>query len=83
MLEKAGFVDVIVEPQSGFFTMWLLKLNYFTLRFIRGPMPFRLIVKSILWIIWNFNQIIAPILEKLDRNWELETSGYFVIARKV
>lgn len=29
MLEKAGFVDIEVEPQTGFFTMWLLKFNYF------------------------------------------------------
>lgn len=83
MLEKAGFVDVIVEPQSGFFTMWLLKLNYFTLRFIRGPLPIRMIIKSFLWIIWNINQVLAPFLDKLDRHWEAETSGYFVIAKKL
>lgn len=82
MLEKAGFVDIVIEAQSGFFTMWLLKLNYFSLRFIRGPKPLRWIIKSILWIIWNFNQLIAPLLDKLDRNWQLETIGYFVLARK-
>ena len=51
MLDKAGFVDIKIEPQSGFFTMWLLKFNYFTLRFIKGPKPFRTIIKFILWII--------------------------------
>ena len=39
LFEKAGFVDVVVEPQSGFFTMWILKMNYFSTRFIRGPRP--------------------------------------------
>jgi len=82
MLDKAGFVDIKIEPQSGFFTMWLLKFNYFTLRFIKDPKPFRTIIKFILWIIWNLNQIIAPLLDKLDKRWNLETSGYFVIAKK-
>jgi SAM-dependent methyltransferase len=35
MFEKAGFRDIHIEPHGGFFTMWLLKLNYFSLRFIR------------------------------------------------
>ncbi len=48
MLDKAGFVDIKIEPQSDFFTMWLLKFNYFTLRFIKGPKSFRTIIKSIL-----------------------------------
>jgi len=82
MLDKAGFVDIKIEPQSGFFTMWLLKFNYFTLRFIKGPKPFRTIIKFILWIIWNLNQFTAPLLDKLDKQWNLETSGYFVIAKK-
>ena len=82
MLEKAGFTEIMVEAQSGFFIMWLMKFIYFGLRFIRGPKPIRFLMKSILWLIWNMNQLIAPILDKLDRNWSLETSGYFVIARK-
>lgn len=82
MLEKAGFIDIYIEPQTGFFTMWLMKFNYFTLRFIRGPKPLRWLIKSILFVIWTVNQIIAPYLDKLDRRWELETTGYFVIARK-
>lgn len=83
MLKKAGFSDIIIEPQTGFFTMWLMKLNYFSLKFIRGPKPLRLIIYSVLWIIWNFNQIVAPLLDKLDRNWVLETAGYFVVATKL
>lgn len=82
MFKKAGFVDVMVEPQSGFFTMWILKMNYFTLRFIRGPRPLRWAIKAVLRPLWFVGQKAAPLLDKLDRDWELETSGYFVTARK-
>lgn len=78
MFEKAGFVDVVVDPQSGFFTMWLLKMNYFSLRFVRGPMPLRRLIKACLMPIWYAGQLLAPTLDKLDHNWAAETSGYFV-----
>lgn len=82
LFEKAGFVDVYVEPQSGFFTMWILKMNYFSLRFIRGPKPMRGLIKAGLLPLWYIGQILAPMLDKLDQNWALETTGYFVTARK-
>jgi SAM-dependent methyltransferase len=83
LLEKAGFVDVVVEPQSGFFTMWFLKFNYFSLRLIRGPRLLRWLIKALLMPIWYLNQKAAPYLDKLDRNWAAETSGYFVTAKKL
>jgi len=82
LLVKAGFVDVVVEPQSGFFTMWILKLNYFSRRFIRGPKPLRWLIKTCLIPFWYSGQISAPLLDTLDRNWAAETSGYFVTAQK-
>lgn len=82
LFEKSGFVDVVVEPQSGFFTMWILKFNYFTLRFVRGPKPIRWCIKGLLIPVWFTGQVLAPLLDKFDRKWELETSGYFVKARK-
>src|SRR5258705_3003446 len=39
LLTKAGFSDVVVQETSGFWTTWLLKLNYQTVRLIRGPRP--------------------------------------------
>src|SRR5665647_331058 len=30
LFEKASFIHVVVEPQSGFFTTWILKMNYFS-----------------------------------------------------
>jgi SAM-dependent methyltransferase len=82
LFEKAGFVDVVVEPQSGFFTMWILKMNYFSLRFIRGPMLLRWAIKAVLLPLWYAGQKAAPLLDTLDKNWALEASGYFVTARK-
>ena len=82
LFEKAGFVNIVVEPQAGFFTTAILKLNYFTSRFIRGPKPLRWLLKSSLLPFWYLGQKVAPLLDKLDRNWALETSGYYVTARK-
>jgi len=82
MFEKAGFVDVVVEPQTGFFTTWIMKMNYFSARFILGPWPLQWLVKFILIPFWTIGQLLAPLLDKLDRNWSLETSGYCVTAHK-
>ena len=82
MFEKAGFADVAVVPQSGFFTTWILKANYFSTRFIRGPNVLRWLIGAALAPFWYIGQRLAPILDKLDRNWQAETSGYFVEAKK-
>ena len=82
LFEKVGFVDVVVEAQSGFFTMLTLKVNYFSKRFICGPRPLRWLIKAVLLPFWYLGQKAAPLLDKLDRNWALETSGYYVTAKK-
>lgn len=82
LMKKAGFADVKVEPQAGFFTTMALKANYFSMRFIRGPKPLRWAIKACLVPIWYFGQKAAPILDRLDNDWALEASGYFVTARK-
>lgn len=82
MFDKAGFVDIKIEAQTGFFTMWLLKINYFTSRFVRGPKPLRLLITVLLAPFWTVNQLLAPILDKLDRSWEAESQGYYVVAKK-
>ena len=83
MLKKAGFSHILIEPQSGFFTMAILKFNYFLKRFVRGPKLVRTIIGFIFIPIWYLGQTLAPLLDKLDGNWSLETTGYFVTARKV
>jgi len=82
LFEKAGFVNVLVEPQAGYFTTTVLKWNYFTSRFIRGPKALRWLIKASLLPCWYLGQKMAPWLDRLDRNWALETSGYYVTARK-
>lgn len=80
-LSKAGFVDIHIEPTSGFWSMWLLKLNYQTTRLIRGPRFIRRLIRALCIPVWWANQVIAPLL---DRYWpeDRETAGYFATARK-
>jgi SAM-dependent methyltransferase len=80
-LAKAGFTDISIEPTSGFWSMWLLKLNYQMTRLIRGPRFTRGIIRAMCIPIWWINQVIAPIM---DRYWpeDRETAGYFAIAHK-
>lgn len=82
MMERAGFTEVQIEPQAGFFTTIILKLNYFSLRLIRGPRLLRFIITAILSLFWLPMQFLAPLLDKLDRHWELEAPGYFLVAKK-
>jgi len=82
LMRKAGFVDIRVEPQAGFFTMMTLKMNYFSLRLILGPWLVRKVIGAVFRAGWYIGQKIAPLLDRLDRDWALEASGYFVTARK-
>ena len=82
LFKRAGFADIKVEPQAGFFTTITLKMNYFSCRLIRGPKPVRMLLRVVFSIFWYVGQKLAPLLDKLDQNWELEAPGYFVTARK-
>ena len=82
MLKEAGFRDIVIEAQCGFFTTLVLKLNYFSARFIRGHRLTRKLVKSCLLPFWYMGQTIAPLLDKFDRDWKAEAGGYFVTAKK-
>jgi SAM-dependent methyltransferase len=81
MFEKAGFSKIKVHPQTGFWTTWILKLNYQSSRLIRGPWPIRKLTSFLMRAIWAVDQRIAP---WLDKRWpcEEETAGYFVVALK-
>jgi SAM-dependent methyltransferase len=75
MLEKAGFSEIEIKENTGFWQMWILKFNYHTTRFARGPF-------KIIWIpIWWLGQMIAPILDKYDKSPD-ECASYTVVARK-
>lgn len=81
LLKKAGFIDVDVAPMTGFWTMWVLKLNYQTMRLIRGPRAARWLVRQALRPLWWLDQSAA---RALDRVWpaEGETAGYAVTATR-
>ena len=67
--------------------MWLLKLNYVLARVIRNRFTIKLKLDKILYYlcvpIFVFNQLIAPLLHKLDRNKYLETAGYWAVSKKI
>ena len=81
MLRKAGFIDIDVQAQTGFWSMWCLKFNYQIARIIRGPMFIQRLIRAMLIPIWYLDQIIAPLIDDIWPSKE-ETAGYFVIARK-
>jgi SAM-dependent methyltransferase len=81
LFDKAGFIEVLVKPTTGFWSMWLLKLNYQLKRLVRGPRWRRQLILAVLIPIWWTNQQLALLLDRFWRE-EHETAGYFVIARK-
>lgn len=82
LFKKSGFVDIKIEATTGFWAMWILKLNYQTLRFVRGPKPVRTMTRMILIPFWWINQHLANILDRYWPNSDGETAGYCVTARK-
>jgi len=83
MFDKAGFYNINVEPQEGFFTAAVLKANYFSCRFIRGPKQLKYMIAGFFLPFWSLGQLVAPLLDKLDRDWKAETMDYYVTAQKV
>jgi SAM-dependent methyltransferase len=81
MLQKSGFSQIEVEAVSGFWTTWVLKLNYQLAKLIRGPRPARALIRLLLIPIWFTDQCFAA---WLDKCWpgEGETAWYFATARK-
>ncbi len=82
MFNKAGFINISITPQSGVFTMLVMKVNYTLARLIRGPRPMQLILRVVMSPIWYLGQILAPILDRLDPTWQNEATGYFAVGQK-
>lgn len=86
MLEKiltdSGLSVKSLDAQGGIFTTLALKINYFSLRAIKGPRVVRSVLKCIAWTPWHVSQILALIFDKFDRHQYLEAHGYFVYATK-
>lgn len=82
LCEKAGFSRIEIKPMGGFFEMIGLKMNYFSLRFVRGPRCIRLCIRSALWPFWQSTQILSLILNKFDRKAPSEAAGYILKAER-
>ena len=82
MFEKAGYKDIHIQPTSGFFTMWFLKMNYFSLKWIKGSKIRRSFTRGLLIPFWYLSQKLAPWLDSKHRGWSLESAGFFVVAKK-
>lgn len=82
MFEKAGFTDIAIYPQTGFWVMWTLKFNYQSTGLVRGPWPIRKAMALLMRGIWAIDQYVAPWLDKYWKG-EAETAGYFVVAKKL
>lgn len=81
LFTKAGFVDISVKSTTGFWSMWLLDLNYQTTRLIRGGICRRRATRATLIPLWWTSQSTAPWLDRWCPD-ERETAGYFTTARK-
>lgn len=81
LFEKAGFVDITIHPQTGFWGMWVLKFNYQSTRLVRGPWIIRAPTQLVLRGVWSINQRAARLFDKYWKA-EGETAGYFVVAFK-
>lgn len=82
MFEKAGFQELKINLMSGFFSTSFLKMNYFTLRLIKGQRLLRGLKKLFFLPFGYIGQKIAPTLDKLDKNWAAETFGYYLVEKK-
>ena len=82
MFKKAGFSDIQIEAECGFWATWFLKICYFLRRFVRGPKPLRILMTVILTPFWFLFQILGLALDKIDNNPALEACGYYVVAKK-
>lgn len=82
LLEKAGYDVVEIVPQAGFFTMMAMKVNYFTIRMFKLPKVLWVVWLIALIPIWTLNQLLALLLDSLDANPALETTGFCILAKK-
>lgn len=75
LCEKHGFEDISIEENTGFWQTFVLKFNYETKRYARGP----------LWLLfaplWLLGQWVAPLLDSI-LVCPQETASYTVKVRK-
>jgi len=82
LLEKNGFKNIEVFSIGGFFTMWLLKFNYFISRTIRRFKYWK-VLNFMFTPLFVINQIVAPLLDKLDKEPLVDAAGYWIKCEKI
>lgn len=75
LVEGAGFSIVDIRENTGFWQTWLLRFNYHSARFARGPFRYPFVA------LWFVTQIVAPVLDKFDSDLA-DAASYSVIAVK-
>jgi SAM-dependent methyltransferase len=78
LLGTAGFTNIVVRPDSGFWTTLALKINYQTYRYGNR------LGRWIHWVLapfWLASQGLLPLLDKIDKN-PRDTISYCATAEK-
>lgn len=78
VLQEAGFDQIQIYENTGFWQMLALKFNYHSTRWCRGPLK---ILRYLLIPLWLSAQYLAPLLDKVDPD-PSETVSYTCLARK-
>ena len=81
LLRRAGLDELSIEPTSGFWSMWVLKLNYQLARPTHRKAAGTRVLRWALIPFWWTGQSIALMLDRIWKE-QRETAGYFVVARK-
>jgi SAM-dependent methyltransferase len=76
LAEKCGFEVVIIQPDTKFWSTWILRFNYYFMRFGFGPLKY--IILPITWLI----QFPAYFLDKIPHNYTIDTATFTTVLRK-
>lgn len=82
LFSRAGFQNIQIREIGGFWSMWILKINYQSMKIVRGPPILRKLTKLAMGPFWLLNNCLALSLDKVW-NAPQEALGYIVIARKL
>jgi len=82
MLEDAGFNGIEIQADCGYWVTAILKFNYHSRRFIRGPKIIRWLIHLFLTPLWVTGQVFSVVADRFDLD-ENETASYTVCAQKV
>ena len=82
LIKNAGFSEIKVKANTGFWTTWVLKFNYHTHRYTSICKPWSYLFGLPLVPIWVLGQLFALCLDGVDRHEE-ETASYTAEALKV